>query len=107
MIIHPLDTTGACCCRWKKGEVVEAHGLPARDLRPGLPVPDEGSAVLKQRFAAFDFDYPEGGLEADIVARGRASPAERRRSSCGWAPRPLKGHRLEGVSRACWSMRPC
>jgi len=55
----------------------------------------------KQRFTAFDFDYPEATLEAQIVARetgiGQAIAAQL--VKVAQAARNLKGHGLdEGVS---------
>jgi nitric oxide reductase NorQ protein len=55
----------------------------------------------KQRFSAFDFDYPEAALETGIVARetGLDEATCARLVKVGQAARNLKGHGLdEGVS---------
>jgi nitric oxide reductase NorQ protein len=55
----------------------------------------------KQRFSAFDFDYPEAALETGIVARetGLDETTAAKLVKIGQAARNLKGHGLdEGVS---------
>jgi nitric oxide reductase NorQ protein len=55
----------------------------------------------KQRFTAFDFDYPEAGLEAGIVATetGIDAATAGRLIQVAQAARNLKGHGLdEGIS---------
>jgi MoxR-like ATPase len=55
----------------------------------------------KQRFTAFDFDYPEAGLEAGIVATetGIDAATAGRLVQVAQAARNLKGHGLdEGIS---------
>jgi nitric oxide reductase NorQ protein len=55
----------------------------------------------KQRFTAFDFDYPEAALEAQIVSRetGIDAATASQLVKIGQVARNLKGHGLdEGVS---------
>ena len=55
----------------------------------------------KQRFTAFDFDYPEAALEAQIVATetGLDGESSAKLVKVGQAGRNLKGHGLdEGIS---------
>ena len=104
VIIHPLTDHRRVLPLEKKGEVVEAH--PDFQLvisyNPGYQsLMKDLKQSTKQRFAAFDFDYPEGGLEADIVARetGVAAETAAQLVQVGHAARKLKGHGLdEGVS---------
>jgi nitric oxide reductase NorQ protein len=104
VVIHPLTDHRRQMPLDKKGETVQAHpdfqlvisynpGYQSlmKDLKPST----------KQRFAAFEFDYPtadagsadrEPGNRAGCGAR-RAAGADRRRRA------PLKGHGLtEGIS---------
>ena len=62
-----------------------------KDLKPST----------KQRFTAFDFDYPDAALEARIVAgeSGLAEDTATRLVTVAQAARRLKGHGLtEGIS---------
>ena len=55
----------------------------------------------KQRFTAFDFDYPEAGLEAQIVSSetGLDTARSAQLVQIAHAARQLKGHGLtEGIS---------
>ena len=104
VVIHPLTDHRRTLPLDKKGEVVAAHpdfqlvisynpGYQSlmKDLKPST----------KQRFAAFDFDYPEPGLEAQIVARetGIDLDTAGRLVKLAGTARNLKGHGLaEGVS---------
>ena len=104
VIIHPLTDHRRVLPLEKKGEVVEAH--PDFQLvisyNPGYQsLMKDLKQSTKQRFAAFDFDYPEADLEADIVARetGVAPETAARLVQVGHAARKLKGHGLdEGIS---------
>lgn len=63
----------------------------------------------KQRFTAFEFDYPDAQLEAGIVARetGTDETLAAKLVKIGTAARNLKGHGLTKASRrACWCMPP-
>lgn len=71
VVIHPLTDARRILPLDKKGELVRAHPdfqlvvsynpgyqSSAKDLKPST----------RQRFAALEFDYPDGALEAEIVA---------------------------------------
>ncbi|MEZ5615696.1 MAG: CbbQ/NirQ/NorQ/GpvN family protein [Rhodocyclaceae bacterium] len=104
VVIHPLTDHRRTLPLDKKGEVVTAH--PDFQLvisyNPGYQsLMKDLKQSTRQRFAAFDFDYPEPALEAEIVARETgidAGTAGRLVQLAGTA-RNLKGHGLaEGVS---------
>jgi len=104
VVIHPLTDHRRTLPLDKKGEVVAAH--PDFQLvisyNPGYQsLMKDLKQSTKQRFAAFDFDYPEPGLDAQIVARATGidlDTAGRLVKLAGTA-RNLKGHGLaEGVS---------
>jgi nitric oxide reductase NorQ protein len=104
VVIHPLTDHRRTLPLDKKGEVVAAH--PDFQLvisyNPGYQsLMKDLKQSTKQRFAAFDFDYPEPGLEAQIVARETGIDAETagRLVKLAQTARNLKGHGLaEGVS---------
>ena len=104
VVIHPLTDHRRTLPLDKKGEVVAAH--PDFQLvisyNPGYQsLMKDLKQSTKQRFAAFDFDYPEPGLEAQIVARETGIDAETagRLVKLAGTARNLKGHGLaEGVS---------
>jgi nitric oxide reductase NorQ protein len=104
VVIHPLTDHRRTLPLDKKGEVVAAH--PDFQLvisyNPGYQsLMKDLKQSTKQRFAAFDFDYPEPGLEAQIVARETGIDAETagRLVQLAGTARNLKGHGLaEGVS---------
>ncbi len=104
VVIHPLTDHRRTLPLDKKGEVVAAH--PDFQLvisyNPGYQsLMKDLKQSTKQRFAAFDFDYPEPGLEAQIVARETGIDAETagRLVQLARTARNLKGHGLaEGVS---------
>ena len=104
VVIHPLTDHRRTLPLDKKGEVIAAH--PDFQLvisyNPGYQsLMKDLKQSTKQRFAAFDFDYPEPGLEAQIVARETGIDAETagRLVKLAGAARNLKGHGLaEGVS---------
>jgi nitric oxide reductase NorQ protein len=71
VVIHPLTDARRILPLDKKGELVRAHPdfqlvvsynpgyqSSAKDMKPST----------RQRFAALEFDYPDSGLEAEIVA---------------------------------------
>ncbi|TSD54013.1 CbbQ/NirQ/NorQ/GpvN family protein [Variovorax sp. KBS0712] len=71
VVIHPLTDARRILPLDKKGELVHAHPdfqlvvsynpgyqSSAKDMKPST----------RQRFAALEFDYPDGALEAEIVA---------------------------------------
>ncbi len=104
VVIHPLTDHRRVLPLDKKGEMIEAH--PDFQLvisyNPGYQsLMKDLKQSTKQRFAAFDFDYPEPGLEAGIISResGLDMGVAARLVKVGQAARNLKGHGLdEGVS---------
>ena len=104
VVIHPLTDHRRTLPLDKKGEVVAAH--PDFQLvisyNPGYQsLMKDLKQSTKQRFAAFDFDYPDAALEAQIVARetGIDLDTAGRLVKLAGAARNLKGHGLaEGVS---------
>ncbi|HEY9273661.1 CbbQ/NirQ/NorQ/GpvN family protein [Achromobacter sp.] len=104
VVIHPLTDARRILPLDKKGEVVRAHPdfqlvvsynpgyqSSAKDLKPST----------RQRFVALDFDYPEPGHEAEIVAHeaGIAARLADRLVRIAHSSRELKRHGLdEGVS---------
>ncbi|WP_454692938.1 AAA family ATPase [Achromobacter aegrifaciens] len=104
VVIHPLTDARRILPLDKKGEVVRAHPdfqlvvsynpgyqSSAKDLKPST----------RQRFVALDFDYPEPGHEAEIVAHeaGIAAGLADRLVRIAHSSRELKRHGLdEGVS---------
>ncbi len=104
VVIHPLTDHRRTLPLDKKGEVVAAH--PDFQLvisyNPGYQsLMKDLKQSTKQRFAAFDFDYPEAALEAQIVMRETGIDAETagRLVKLAGTARNLKGHGLaEGVS---------
>ncbi|MGE5466659.1 MAG: CbbQ/NirQ/NorQ/GpvN family protein [Ignavibacteria bacterium] len=104
VVIHPLTDHRRMLPLDKKGEVVAAH--PDFQLvisyNPGYQsLMKDLKQSTKQRFAAFDFDYPAADLETRIVAR--ETGVEERTAAAlvrvGGAARNLKGHGLdEGAS---------
>ena len=104
VVIHPLTDHRRTLPLDKKGEVVAAH--PDFQLvisyNPGYQsLMKDLKQSTKQRFAAFDFDYPDAALEAQIVARetGIDLDTAGRLVKLAGTARNLKGHGLaEGVS---------
>lgn len=104
VVIHPLTDARRILPLDKKGEVVRAHPdfqlvvsynpgyqSSAKDLKPST----------RQRFVALDFDYPEPGREAEIVAHeaGIDTGLAQRLVRIAHSSRELKRHGLdEGVS---------
>ncbi len=104
VVIHPLTDHRRVLPLDRKGEVVAAHPdfQLAISYNPGYQsLMKDLKPSTRQRFAAFDFDYPEAALEAQIVARETGIDAETagRLVKVAQAARNLKGHGLaEGVS---------
>lgn len=104
VVIHPLTDHRRVLPLDKKGELVEAH--PDFQLvisyNPGYQsLMKDLKQSTKQRFAAFDFDYPPPELEAGIIARetGLAEGTALKLVKIGQVGRNLKGHGLdEGIS---------
>jgi len=104
VVIHPLTDHRRTLPLDKKGELVEAH--PDFQLvisyNPGYQsLLKELKQSTKQRFTAFDFDYPEAGLEAEILSKetGMDRSISAKLVTIGTAARNLKGHGLEeGIS---------
>jgi nitric oxide reductase NorQ protein len=104
VVIHPLTDHRRTLPLDKKGELLEAH--PDFQLvisyNPGYQsLMKDLKQSTKQRFAAFEFDYPEAKLEAGIVARETDMSEElaSKLVKIGATARHLKGHGLdEGIS---------
>ncbi len=104
VVIHPLTDHRRTLPLDKKGELVEAH--PDFQLvisyNPGYQsLMKDLKQSTKQRFAAFQFDYPPAQLEAGIVMQEAAVDREiaAKLVEVAHAGRRLKGHGLdEGIS---------
>jgi nitric oxide reductase NorQ protein len=104
VVIHPLTDHRRTLPLDKKGELIHAH--PDFQLvisyNPGYQtLMKDLKQSTKQRFTAFDFDYPEAALEAQIVARetGMDEAVAAQLVKIGGVARALKGHGLdEGIS---------
>lgn len=104
VIIHPLTDHRRNLPLEKKGELVTAH--PDFQLvisyNPGYQsLMKDLKQSTKQRFGAMDFDYPETGLEAEIVAHegGVDARTAEKLVQVAQRSRNLKGHGLdEGMS---------
>jgi len=104
VVIHPLTDHRRTLPLDKKGELIEAH--PDFQLvisyNPGYQsLMKDLKQSTKQRFTAFDFDYPEASLESAILAKETGIDLEIAISlvKIGQAARNLKGHGLdEGIS---------
>ena len=104
VVIHPLTDHRRTLPLDKKGELIQAH--PDFQLvisyNPGYQtLMKDLKQSTKQRFTAFDFDYPEAALEAQIVARetGMDEAVAAQLVKIGGVARGLKGHGLdEGIS---------
>jgi len=104
VVIHPLTDHRRTLPLDKKGELIEAH--PDFQLvisyNPGYQsLLKELKQSTKQRFTAFDFDYPEAGVEAEILSKetGMDRAISAKLVKIGAAARNLKGHGLEeGIS---------
>ncbi len=104
VVIHPLTDHRRTLPLDKKGELLAAH--PDFQLvisyNPGYQsLMKDLKQSTKQRFTAFDFDYPEATLEAGIVATeaGLEPTIAAQLVKIATAARNLKGHGLdEGIS---------
>jgi len=104
VVIHPLTDHRRTLPLDKKGELIHAH--PDFQLvisyNPGYQsLMKDLKQSTKQRFTAFEFDYPEPALEARIVAQetGLDEAIAAQLVKVGGVARNLKGHGLdEGVS---------
>jgi len=104
VVIHPLTDHRRALPLDKKGELITAHAdfQLVISYNPGYQsLMKDLKQSTKQRFAAFDFDYPEAELEADIVAKETDLTREQTAKlvKIAHAARNLKGHGLdEGIS---------
>ncbi len=104
VVIHPLTDHRRTLPLDKKGELIEAHAdfQLVISYNPGYQsLMKDLKQSTKQRFTAFDFDYPEATLEAQIVARetGIDQTVAAQLVKVAQTARNLKGHGLdEGVS---------
>ena len=104
VVIHPLTDHRRTLPLDKKGELVAAH--PDFQLvisyNPGYQsLLKDLKQSTKQRFTAFDFDYPTAALETTILAKetGLSDDVAGKLVKIGIAARNLKGHGLdEGIS---------
>ena len=104
VVIHPLTDHRRTLPLDKKGELIEAH--PDFQLvisyNPGYQsLMKDLKQSTKQRFTAFDFDYPDAALETTILAReaGLDEATAGKLVKIGHTARNLKGHGLdEGIS---------
>ncbi len=104
VVIHPLTDHRRTLPLDKKGELISAH--PDFQLvisyNPGYQsLLKDLKQSTKQRFTAFDFDYPTAQLETEILARETGMEAELcgKLVKIGIVARNLKGHGLdEGIS---------
>jgi nitric oxide reductase NorQ protein len=104
VVIHPLTDHRRTLPLDKKGELLEAH--PDFQLvisyNPGYQsLMKDLKQSTKQRFTAFDFDYPEAELETVILAKetGLDKGIAAKLVKIGQTARNLKGHGLdEGIS---------
>jgi nitric oxide reductase NorQ protein len=104
VVIHPLTDHRRVLPLDKKGELVEAHAdfQLVISYNPGYQsLLKDLKQSTKQRFTAFDFDYPDSELESRILARegGVEEAVASRLVQIGRVARNLKGHGLdEGIS---------
>lgn len=104
VVIHPLTDHRRVLPLEKKGELIEAHAdfQLVISYNPGYQsLMKDLKQSTKQRFTAFDFDYPPAVLEAQIVARetGIDEVLAAQLVKVAQVARNLKGHGLdEGVS---------
>jgi nitric oxide reductase NorQ protein len=104
VVIHPLTDHRRTLPLDKKGELIHAH--PDFQLvisyNPGYQsLMKDLKQSTKQRFTAFDFDYPDAVLETTILAKETGLDAKIAANlvKIGQTARNLKGHGLdEGIS---------
>jgi nitric oxide reductase NorQ protein len=104
VVIHPLTDHRRVLPLDKKGELIEAHDdfQLVISYNPGYQsLLKDLKQSTKQRFTAFDFDYPEAALETRIVAQESGLDADTAAIlvKIAQTARNLKGHGLdEGIS---------
>ncbi len=104
VVIHPLTDHRRVLPLEKKGELVHAHAdfQIVISYNPGYQsLMKDLKQSTKQRFGAIDFDYPDAGVEAEIVAHesGVEPRLAERLVQVAQRSRNLKGHGLdEGMS---------
>ncbi|WP_374413925.1 CbbQ/NirQ/NorQ/GpvN family protein [Hydrogenophaga sp.] len=104
VVIHPLTDHRRTLPLDKKGELIAAHSdfQLVISYNPGYQsLMKDLKQSTKQRFTAFDFDYPPPELETAILARetGLDEATAGRLVKIGQTARALKGHGLdEGIS---------
>jgi len=104
VVIHPLTDHRRVLPLEKKGELVHAHPdfQIVISYNPGYQsLMKDLKQSTKQRFAALDFQYPEAGIEAEIVAHeaGVEAAIADKLVQVAQRSRNLKGHGLdEGMS---------
>ena len=104
VVIHPLTDNRRVLPLEKKGELVNAHPdfQIVISYNPGYQsLMKDLKQSTKQRFTAFDFDYPGAALETTILARetGLDEGLAAKLVKIGQTARNLKGHGLdEGIS---------
>jgi nitric oxide reductase NorQ protein len=104
VVIHPLTDHRRSLPLDKKGELIEAH--PDFQLvisyNPGYQsLMKDLKQSTKQRFGSLKFDYPEAGIESEIVEResGVDTDTAGKLVQIAQRTRNLKGHGLdEGIS---------
>jgi len=104
VVIHPLTDHRRTLPLDKKGELIEAHAdfQLVISYNPGYQsLLKDLKQSTKQRFTAFEFDYPDAQLEIGIVAKetGTDETLASKLVNIGHTARNLKGHGLdEGIS---------
>ena len=104
VVIHPLTDHRRVLPLDKKGELVKAHDdfQLVISYNPGYQsLMKDLKQSTKQRFTAFDFDYPDAALEIRIVAEESGLDATTTATlvKIAHTARNLKGHGLdEGIS---------
>ncbi len=104
VVIHPLTDHRRTLPLDKKGELIHAH--PDFQLvisyNPGYQsLLKDLKQSTKQRFTAFEFDYPAASVETEILAKetGMEKDIAAKLVKIGTTARNLKGHGLdEGIS---------
>ncbi len=104
VVIHPLTDHRRTLPLDKKGELIEAHPdfQMVISYNPGYQsLLKDLKQSTKQRFTAFDFDYPVASVETEILSKetGMDKALSAKLVKIGQAARNLKGHGLdEGIS---------
>lgn len=104
VVIHPLTDHRRVLPLDKKGELIQAHAdfQLVISYNPGYQsLLKDLKTSTKQRFTAFDFDYPAADLESAILVRetGVAPDHAAQLVKIAAVARRLKGHGLdEGIS---------